>query len=251
MRLEGKVAVVTGASTGIGRAVAALFASEGAKVLVADVNEKDGGETVETIKENGGDAVFQYSDVTDEKSVQEMSAKVLELYGAADILVNNAGIELVKPIESVSVDEWDRLMAVNVRGYFLCIKNMLPQMKENGGVIINTASAGGVVGSPLASLYCSSKGAIVLLTKSLSGELKSYNIRVNCVCPALIRTPLGDRFAQSYEDQGIPFHEILKQRQGDPGTPEELAPSYLYLATDDSKLMNGHALVLDGGMSVT
>ncbi len=251
MRLKDKIAVVTGSSTGIGRAVAELFAKEGAKILIVDVNEKDGDDAVKTIKENGGEAVFQYTDVTDEKSVQEMAAKTLELYGATNILVNNAGIELVKPIETVSVDEWDKLMSINVRGYFLCIKYILPQMKENGGVIINTSSAGGIAGSPLASLYCSSKGAIVLLTKALSGEFKPYNIRVNCVCPALIRTPLGDRFAQSYEDQGVPFREILKQRQGDPGTPEELAPSYLYLATDDSKLMNGHALVLDGGMSVT
>ena len=251
MRLKDKVAVVTGSSTGIGRAVAELFAKEGAKVLIADVNEKDGNDAVKTIKENGGEAVFQCTDVTDEKSIQDMTAKVLELYGAADILVNNAGIELVKPIETVSADEWDKLMTINVRGYFLCVKQMLTQMKENGGVIINTASVAGIVGSPLASLYCSSKGAIVLLTKALAGEFKPYNIRVNCVCPALILTPLGDRFVQSYEDQGIPFHEILKQRQGEPGTPEDLAPSYLYLATDDSKLMNGHALVLDGGMSVT
>ena len=249
MRLKDKIAVVTGASTGIGRAVAELFAREGAKVLIADVNEKDGDDAVETIKENGGEVVFQYTDVTDEKSVQEMAAKALGLYGAVDILVNNAGIEIVKPVATVSVDEWNKLMAVNVRGYFLCVKHILPQMKEHGGVIINTASIAGVLGTPLASIYSSSKGAIVLFTKSLSGELKPLNIRVNCVCPALIRTPLGDHFVQSFEDQGIPILDIVAQRQGPPGTPEDVAPAFLFLATDDSKLINGHALILDGGMS--
>ena len=249
MRLKDKYVIITGASTGIGCAVAELFAKEGARVLVADVNKEDGEKTVEGIIKSGGDASFVYTDVSDEKSVQEMVKKGKGLYGVPDILVNNAGIEIVKPVLNTSVEEWDRLMGINLRGYFLCVKHVVPEMQERGGVIINTASIAGILGTPLASLYSSSKGAIVLFTKSLSGELKQLNIRVNCVCPALIRTPLGDNFIQSFEDQGIPILDMVAQRQGPPGTPEDVAPAFLFLATDDSKLMNGHTLILDGGMS--
>lgn len=252
MKLTGRVAVITGAGTGIGRATALLFAREGAKVVVNYAHSEDeANEVVQKIKASGGEAFAVRADVSKEAEVKKMIDETIKKYKKIDILFNNAGIELQKPITLTSQEEWDRVLDVNLKGVFLCSKHAIPNMEANKkGVIINTASVAGLVGSANLSAYCASKGGVVLLTKTLALELAHQNIRVNCICPGAIETPMIKRFiAQSpdpkeYEQQLNAMHPL-----GRMGKPEEIANAALFLASDCSSFITGHALAVDGGFT--
>jgi len=249
MRLQGKVALITGASSGIGRATALLFAKEGAKVAVNYSHSKDEADYVVTlIKQAGGEAFAVKADVSKENEVKKMIDEVAKKYKKIDILYNNAGVELQKPISITTEDDWDRVLAINLKGMFLCSKYAIPHMLE-GSAIINTASALGLVGSANLTAYSASKGGVVLFTKSLALEL-APKIRVNCICPGAINTPMIRRFIDAAPDPKAVEKQLAMQHPlGRLGQPEEIAKAALFLASGDSSFVTGHALSVDGGFT--
>jgi NAD(P)-dependent dehydrogenase (short-subunit alcohol dehydrogenase family) len=248
MRLENKVALITGAGSGIGCATAELFAKEGAKVVVADYDAEGGQRTVRAIKDNGGQAAFVQADVSKAIDAERMLGAAVNTYGRLDILHNNAGI-FVKPTPAheLAEDIWDRVFDINIKGVWLGCKYAVPELiKTGGGAIVNTASMAGIRGRPYTSAYCASKRAVVMFTKTLAIELAPHNIRVNCICPGAVNTPLIHQLgvtqeqaaAQVLSDQPIPRF----------ARPEEIAQAVLYLAADaESSYVTGHALQIDGG----
>ena len=248
MILENKVAVITGAGSGVGRATALLFAKEGAKIVVADIVVEGGEETVRQIKEYGREAIFEKVDVSQAGDAQKMVKAAVDNYGKLDILYNNAGIEGPTTLTaSFSESDWDRVVSVNLKGVFLCSKYAIPQMmKQGGGVIINTASIAGLVGLSYKSAYAASKGGVVLLTKTMALEYAEKNIRINCICPGTIRTAM---YYRGSHDERLKAEKVY--RTPTPirriAEPEEIAQSALYLASDQSSFVTGTALVVDGG----
>jgi len=249
MRLAGRNALVTGAAAGIGKAVARRFAFEGARVIVSDVEREAGEAVAESIRRSGGIAYFVHADVSRERDVQDLVSAGVQKLGGLHVAVHNAGIELIKPMTEVTEVEWDRIMAVNVKGVFLGCKYAAPAIEASGGgTIINMASAAGLVGQGLLSAYCASKGAVIAFTRALAHEYRGRGLRFNAVCPMLVDTQLGGRFVDSYENTyGVPISELLRARQGRMITVEEVASNTLFLASDESNFVNGHALVLDDG----
>ena len=252
MRLEGKVALITGAGAGIGRAIALRFAQEGAKVMVAARNrppQATGEETVRMVKDAGGEATFVFADVSKAADAENMVKATIQKYGKLDILVNNAGIWMCKALTEVSEEEWDTLMSINMKGVFLGSKYAIPEMAaRGGGVIINLSSAGGIAGAALATTYCASKGGVLLLTKALALELRPLNIRVNALCPSLIDTRMGQQVLRDFESSGADqIMEKTASSQGRVGTPEEVADAALFLASDEATFITGHGLSVDGG----
>ena len=248
MRLKDKVALVTGAGAGIGKAIAETFAKEGAKVVVNDMNPGTGQAVADGICKGGGTAAFVQADVSKETEADKIVKFTVEKYGRLDILVNNAGIELIKPTHELTEQDWDTVMNVNLKGCFLVSKHGVIQMLAQGsGSIINMASAAGLIGFPLLGSYCATKGGVIQLTKTMALEYRAANIRVNAICPALIKTDLGDRFVESYQAAGIPAEELLMTMQGRMGTVEDVAGAALFLASDDSSFVNGVTLPVDGG----
>lgn len=247
MRLKDRVAIITGAGSGIGRATAFLFAQEGAKVVVADYVAEGGEETVRLIKEAGGEATFVKVDVSKAADTQRMVNTAIDRYGKLDILCNNADIEGPwAPTEDLSEEDWDRVLSVNLKGVFLGSRYAIPEMlKQDGGVIINTASIAGLIAITNMPAYCASKGGVVLLTKAMALEYAAKNIRINCICPGAIRTPMFSRLTLDQVETEKAFcngHPI-----GRCGTPEEIAHAALYLGSDESSFITGTALVVDGG----
>jgi NAD(P)-dependent dehydrogenase (short-subunit alcohol dehydrogenase family) len=251
MRLEGRKALVTGAGRGIGRGVALGLAREGAAVVVSDVDKASGEAVADEIRQAGGTAHFVAADVSKESDVQQMVSEAARQLGGLNILVNNAGIEIVSPVTAITEEEWDRLMSINVKGVFFCCKHALPVMAEGGGgSVINMASAAGIIGLPLLSLYCASKGAVVLFTKALAQEYKEAGVRVNSVCPVVIDTDMGKRFVDRYTDDfAVPIMDVLGLRQGRLGTIDEVVGAVTFLASDESSFVNGHALPVDNAMT--
>lgn len=248
MRLQDKVALVTGAGAGIGKAIAETFARQGARTVVNDRNPPTGQAVVKGIEKGGGTAAFVQGDVSKEADAEKIVQFTVRTFGRLDILVNNAGIELIKPTHELTEHDWDTVMNVNLKGCFLVSKHALLQMlKQGGGNIINMASAAGLVGFPLLASYCATKGGIVQLTKTMALEYRAANIRVNAICPALIQTDLGNRFVETYKAAGIPADELLITMQGRMGTVEDVAGAALFLASDDSSFVNGVTLPVDGG----
>lgn len=248
-KLAGKVALITGAGSGIGRAMAQVFAGEGARIVAV---ARTGAALEETVRVVGEDrAISVQADVTDEASVRQMVQDALDHYGRIDILCNNAGIGTVHTILETDLDEWENVMAVNVRGVFLCTREVLPSMLEQGGgVIINTASIMGFVGKPKRAAYCASKGAVVALTKSVAVDFVDRGIRCNCICPSTIDGPWVDRLVADEPDPEAARQEMaLRHPIGRLGTADEVARAALYLASDDSAFMTGSALILDGGVT--
>jgi len=247
--LNGKVALVTGGASGIGRATAVLFARQGAAVTVVDVNEPDGRAVVQTIIDEGGQAIFVCGDVSRAEDCQLAVRQTVEQLGKLDILFNNAGIIRRLSVIETSEEEWDRVMAINVKSVFLLSKYVIPIMAEaGGGVIINTASGWGLVGGRNAASYCASKGAVVLLTKAMALDHGAQNIRVNCICPGDTDTPMLSNEAQQLGKSKEQFLAESAQRPLQRvGSPEEIAQAALFLASDASSFVTGIALVVDGG----
>lgn len=250
-RLENKTAIVTGGGQGIGRAIARTFAKQGAVVFIPDYFKERAEETAKLIQAEGGTAYGDQCDVTDEASVQAMISRTIEKMGKIDVLVNNAGIELYKSIEDISVAEWDRVMAVNVRGIFLCCKYALPHMKKAGkGNIINMGSTAGYIGAPAQTVYCASKGAVHQFTKALALECGPAGIKVNAIAPGGVNTPMLDYLAEENEKKGIDVKAWVAGAQfGGILQPEDVAGMALFLASDESRTVHGAALLIDGGFT--
>jgi len=240
---EYKVAIVTGGASGIGKATAIAFARLGAKVVVADT--KDGAETVALIKKAGGEGLFIHCDVSQEKDVKSMVEETIKTYGRLDYGVNNAGVEGVQTsLQDLSEKDWDRTININLKGVWLCMKHEIPYMLQQGqGAIVNTASIAGVVGFPNMSAYVSSKHGVAGLTKVAALELAKKNIRVNAICPGVIRTPMVDR-AITPETESLYTSAIPVGRMG---KSEEMADSIIYLCSDAASYVTGHIMIADGG----
>jgi NAD(P)-dependent dehydrogenase (short-subunit alcohol dehydrogenase family) len=246
----GKVAFVTGAGGGIGRATALAFARAGAHVALADVSEPNLQETVHLIEERGGRALGIRCDVTRAEEVKGALDRTIEAFGRLDFAFNNAGIEQpLKPAADLTEMEWDRIVDINLRGVFLCMKHEIPLMlKQGGGAIVNTSSGAGVKGIAGQAAYCAAKFGIVGLTKAAALDYAPQNLRINAVCPGIIETPMMDRFSG-----GTPEGRervIAQEPIGRMGRPEEIAAAVAWLCSDSAAFVIGHALVVDGGQTV-
>lgn len=240
-KLDGKVALITGAGSGIGRSGALLFAREGAKVGVADCDAAGGQQTVQGIRESGGDATFVEADVSSAADVGRMIRAVVSAFGRIDILYNNAGIQGPTALTAeVREEDWDTTLNINLKSAFLSCKSAIPLMADQGGgVIINTSSTMGLGGKSRIAPYCVSKAGVIVLTKTMAAEYAKQNIRVNCICPGVIETPMGSPSIDRVRMDLIP--------QGKAGKPEDIARAALYLASDDAAYVTGTVLVVDGG----
>ena len=249
MKLSGKVAAITGAGSGMGQATALLFAGEGAKVCVVDIDGKAAERTVGLIKEKGGDAVAITADVAKANDVAMMVKSAVDKYGRVDILYNNAGYPMLPtPLENIEEELWDRIMAVNVKGIFLACKYAVPVMKQQGGgVIINTASISGVRPRPGQSPYATSKAAAIMLTKAFAIELAPYKIRVNCINPTATETAMLPKLGATEDaKKGI----IATIPMGRMALPIDIAYAALYLASDEAAMVTGIGLDVDGGRGI-
>ena len=241
--LTGKVAIVTGASRGLGKAYSIGLAKAGANVVAVDIS--DVSETVDEIKKLGRETIGIKVDVSKKVDVEAMVKQTVEKFSRIDILVNNAGISITGPTETMKEEDWDKVMAVNLKGQFLCVQEVGKHMiEQRSGKIINQSSLTGLVGFPQATAYNSSKGGTILLTKTLALEWAKYNIHVNAICPGSFATPLTE---DARKDDG--FIQMIKTRVplARQGEPEELVGTVVYLASKASDYMTGHALVIDGG----
>ena len=249
MRLRDRVALITGAASGIGRASALKFAGEGAKVLAVDTDQSGNAETVDSIQVDGGVASAFPADVTDPGDVGRMVEAALGAYGRLDILFNNAGISVRGTILDVGEDSFDRVFAVNVKGVFLGCKAAIPVMKsQGGGVILNTASQLGVVGTKASVLYPASKGAVIQMTRCLALDHASDGIRVNCVCPGPVDTPLArSARLQTGDPEAALKSRLQRIALGRIGTPEEIADVAAFLCSDEASFITGAAILADGG----
>jgi len=251
MRLQDKVALIIGGTSGIGEATAILFAKEGAKIAITGRNEKRGNAVTEQITRNGGHAVFIPSDVRKSNDCQLAVDEILRAFDHIDILFNNAGVFYPHTTLDCSEEEWDEQIDINLKGTFLMSKAVLPHMvQRRSGVIINNSSGWGIVGGDAAVAYCASKGGVVLLTKAMAIDHGRQGIRVNCVCPGDVDTPMLPEDARM---RGMKWEDYLAGCANRPlgriGTPDEIAKAALFLASDDSSFMTGAALVVDGGGS--
>jgi NAD(P)-dependent dehydrogenase (short-subunit alcohol dehydrogenase family) len=245
--LQGKVGLVTGGTSGIGRETAVLFARAGAKVVVAGRREAEGNEAVDLIRAQGGDGLFVKTDVSKATDVDELIQRVVEKFGRLDVAFNNAGIEGVwVPIVRQSEEDWDRTIDINLKGVWLCLKYEIRQMLKqgSGGAIVNMSSVTGLIGSAGAAAYSASKHGVIGLTKSAALETAKNGIRVNAVCPAVIETPMEKRLfsAPAVHKNVLSCHPI-----GRFGKPEEIAEAVVWICSDHASFMTGQSLVLDGG----
>ncbi|MFW6017458.1 MAG: glucose 1-dehydrogenase [Halapricum sp.] len=246
--ISDSVAVVTGASTGIGRAAALRFAQEGASVVAADLNVEDGEETVATIEEMGGEATFIETDVSDFEDIQAMVDAAVDTYGGLDFAFNNAGIEGAnEPTTDQPMDNWEQVINVNLKGVFQSMKAEIPVILEDGGgSIVNMSSIAGKVGFPEISPYVASKHGVIGLTKTAALEYSEAGVRINAICPGVIDTPMIDRSSGDNEavDQAIAATPI-----GRLGKPEEIGDAAVWLCSDDASFVTAEALVADGGLT--
>jgi NAD(P)-dependent dehydrogenase (short-subunit alcohol dehydrogenase family) len=246
MRLIGKRAVITGGGSGIGAATASSFAAEGACVAILDSDLPRAERIAAQICESGGDAVAWACDVTNESQLRETVARAAQHLGAIDILFNSAGIAIRRSVSDTEVDDWDRIIDTNLRGSFLSSKFCLEHFRQEGGSIIHVSSVTGIMGVRSRAAYSASKGGLVALTRNMAVDLAGRNIRVNCVCPGFVRTPL----AQPLLDDAVRRDRLISMHPlGRLGEPEDVAMAVLFLASDESRWITGTSLVVDGGFS--
>lgn len=252
MRLSNKVSLITGAGSGIGQATALKFASEGATVILADRNLEAAEKTHALIAQAGGMSQAVAVDITQEQQVADAIAQTVEQFGRLDILHNNAGVSIVKPITETTEADWDFLFGVNLKGMFFGCKHAIPYMvQQGGGIIINTASELSIIGQPLYSAYCATKGGVLAFTRALSVEWVSKGIRINAICPGPTNTPM---LQAEFDIAADPSAEAAAAIQSIPagrlGTPEDIARVAVFLASDDAEFVHGAAIVADGGRTI-
>lgn len=250
LKLEGRIAVVTGAGSGIGRAVANALSEEGARVVVVDLDESRAEEAANEIRSKGGDARAFKADVADPGCVEALRSFVCETLGPLAILVNNAAIQVNKLIEDTTPEEWGRQMAINIGGVFLCCRVFLPDLRETRGTIINMSSVNGFFVEPACAGYCATKGAILAFTKAVAIDHGKEGIRVNAICPGYINAGLAKNYFDVQPDPAKARAEAgLLHALGRIGQPSEIARAVVFLASDDSSFMTGSAMIVDGGLS--
>jgi len=249
MKLAGKVALITGGNSGIGQATSALLAKEGASVVLTGRNRERGEEVAQAINEDGGQAIFIRSDVRVAAECRHAVEQTLEHFGRVDVLFNNAGVLYAKTVPECTEEEWDETIDSSLKGAFLMSKYALPSMIERGsGSIIHTSSGWGILGGDRAAAYCAAKGGLVVMAKAMAIDHGPDGIRVNCVCPGDVETPM---LPDDAEKRGLSWEDYLAGASDRPlgriGTAEEIARAVLFLASDDSSFVTGEALVVDGG----
>ncbi|TCP29646.1 NAD(P)-dependent dehydrogenase (short-subunit alcohol dehydrogenase family) [Scopulibacillus darangshiensis] len=250
-RLEKQIALVTGGGSGIGKAACKLFASEGAKVAVVDIDFQKASETAEEIHQAGGEACSIKTDVSSKGDVIRMMDRLRETYGDLDILFNNAGTILPGTIEEINENDWDRLININLTSMFLCIKYAIAGLKKTKGKIINMGSMNGLVGQQQNPAYSATKGAIIALTRSLAIDFAPYNVRVNAICPAGVITPLlADWFNRQPDPAQMQRDSDFSHMLGRTASSEEVAQLALYLASSESSFITGQAIPIEGGATL-
>ncbi|PAV31201.1 short-chain dehydrogenase [Virgibacillus profundi] len=250
MRLNNKVALITGAGSGIGRETAYLFAKEGATVIVNDLNEEAGNQTAHQINEQGGEALFIQANVTNESECKRMTEEAITAFGKIDVLFNNAGVSGVGVLHETELEDWNKVMNVNINGVFLVSKYVIPHMiKQQSGSIINMSSCIAEIGLANRASYAATKGAILALTKSMQVDYAKDNIRVNALMPGTIFTPFVEDYLSKDPNPEAAVNAIKgRQLGGDLGKPIDVAFAALYLASDESKFVMGTPLMIDGGV---
>lgn len=249
MRLDDRVVVITGAGSGIGRASALEFAKAGAGVAVADINAAGAAETVKQIEAIGGNASSVPTDVSDGDSVQKLVSEVLATFSKVDVLFNNAAIQVNKTVEDTTVEEWNREIAVNLGGVFLCSKFFLPHLRETKGCIINMASVNGFFVESMCAGYCATKGGIIALTKAMAIDHGKWGVRVNCICPGYIDAGLAWQYFEAQADPAAARAAAGKLHAlGRIGKADEVGRVAVFLASDYASFMTGSAVVVDGGL---
>ncbi|MXY45418.1 MAG: glucose 1-dehydrogenase [Chloroflexi bacterium] len=252
MRLEGKAAIITGGASGIGRAICELFAEEGARLTIADIDTEGGEQTLASVRAAGGEAQFIATDVSKEADVQAMVQAAADAYGTVNILVNDAAAFVFGEVQDITDADWARVFGVNVIGQAYCVKHALPHMQAaGGGSIVNIASVSGFIAQPGFIPYNASKGAVMQLTRCLAMDLAPHNIRVNCVCPGSVLTPATERHRRFV---GADREEFLAEAGASNfmkrvADPREIAYGALFLASDEASFVTGTPLIMDGGLT--
>ena len=250
MKLTSKIAIITGAARGIGEATARLFAAEGAAVVIGDVMDEAAWKIVKAITSSGGRAAYYHTNVRQPDEVGQLISKTVETFGGVDILVNNAGVVVAKSTTDTTLEEWERVLGVNLTGAWLCARAAIPSLiRRRGGAIVNVASNAGLVGFPNAAAYCASKGGLVQLTRAMALDCAPYRIRVNAVCPGHTRTPMAESFVAAQSDPQAFIKEFINVHHpiGRMAEAEEIAHVILFLASDESSFVTGSIVAADGG----
>ncbi|MDQ0874507.1 NAD(P)-dependent dehydrogenase (short-subunit alcohol dehydrogenase family) [Paenibacillus sp. V4I3] len=251
MNLAGKTAIVTGGGSGIGEAIVRLFAAQGAAVIIADWNEQGASRLAEELTSSGHQVVEVKVDVSRDSDVRELIQETLHRFGQLDVLVNNAAVILPKFLEEVEEEEWDRLFNINLKSVFLMVKHAIAELRKTRGAIVNMASLNGLIGQKMNPVYAATKGGVVAMTKALALDYAPDGVRVNCICPAGVSTPLLQHWIQEQDDPMATI-KILNDMHpiGRPATSEEVAQAALFLASTQSGFITGVALPVDGGASL-